>query len=262
LKHEPLVDAIEQTNLECADLVVVVSQPLRDELVERGIDADAIVVAPNGADPARFRPDVDGSGVRRDLQLDDAVVVGFVGSFGRWHGAEVLAGSFARLLAAEEASGRRLRLLMIGEGETLPEVKRRLSGTVGEETVRLPGSVAYEQIPAHLAACDILVAPQVENADGSPFFGSPTKLFEYMAMGRAVVASKLGQMADVVADGRSGLLARPGDEADLARAISRLASDQALRCRLGAAARAAVLARHTWRHHVDGILGKLEERCP
>src|SRR5439155_12156466 len=109
------------------------------------------------------------------------------------------------------------------------------------------GLVPQEEGPRHLAAMDILVAPHVPNADGSRFFGSPTKLFEYMAMGRPIVASRLEQIGEVLEDGRTALLVPPGDEEALARALLRLVDEAGLRASLGAAARSRVVERHTWR---------------
>ncbi len=99
LRHEALSQRIEQLNLTCADLTVVVSRVMRDEVVARGVDASAVFVNPNGVDPDRYRPDVDGRAVRERYGLGPFVVIGFIGTFGPWHGAEVLARAFVRLLA-------------------------------------------------------------------------------------------------------------------------------------------------------------------
>ena len=91
------------------------------------------------------------------------------------------------------------------------------------------------------------------STDGSEFFGSPTKLFEYLAMGKGIVASRLGQVGEVIIDGENGLLVEPGDADGLARAIERLAVDGELRSRLGAAARKTAIERYTWRHNAARV---------
>jgi glycosyltransferase involved in cell wall biosynthesis len=108
-----------------------------------------------------------------------------------------------------------------------------------------------------VAAFDLALAPHVPNADGSPFFGSPTKLFEYLAAGKPVVASRLGQIAEVIEHGVNGWLVPPGDAEALAAAVTALAGDPALRERLGRAARAGAAARHGWDAHVRRILDAL-----
>ncbi len=256
LAHAALADRAEAANLAAADVVAVVSRALAEELAGRGVAADKIVVAPNGVDAARFSPAIDGAAVRARLGLS-GTVVGFSGSFGRWHGAELLAAAFARLAPRRTDA----TLLMIGDGETRAAAERLLAEAALSGRARFTGAVAPDDMPAHLAACDVLVSPQLPNPDGTPFFGSPTKLVEYMAMGRAVVASRLGQMTETVADGETGLLVTPADPAALAAALDRLAADAALRARLGAAARAEA-ERRSWRGHVERILAKLDERVP
>ncbi|HKQ52365.1 MAG TPA: glycosyltransferase, partial [Pyrinomonadaceae bacterium] len=91
-------------------------------------------------------------------------------------------------------------------------------------------------------------------ADGSEFFGSPTKLFEYMAMGKSIVASRLGQIGDVLAHEETALLVEPGDARQLSEAILRLVDAPELRERLGAAARREAVARHTWAHNARRVL--------
>ena len=86
--------------------------------------------------------------------------------------------------------------------------------------------------------------------DGSRFFGSPTKLFEYMAMGKGIVASRLEQLAEVLEHDRTAWLVTPGDPHELAEGIMRLALDPQKRASLGAAARRAAVERHSWTHNV------------
>ena len=253
-RHRALFVAAEEVNLKHADLIVVVSEVLRQGLAERGVDPDRLIVRPNGVDTDRYRPDVDGSLVRRRLGLGDAPVVGFVGTFGIWHGAPVLARAARRVLRERPQA----RFLFVGDGRDRKDCEAILAAE--RESVRFTGLVPQAEGPGHLAAMDVLAAPHVDNPDGTRFFGSPTKLFEYMAMGRGIVASRLEQMGDVLEDGRTALLVPPGDEAALARALVRLVDDAALRARLGAAARARALERHTWTANVRGVIDRLRDR--
>jgi len=109
-----------------------------------------------------------------------------------------------------------------------------------------------------LDACDILIAPHVPLADGSDFFGSPTKIFEYMATGKAIVASRLGQIGEVLTDDETALLVTPGNTDELARAIVRLVDSHELRARLGANACAAAIREHTWTHNAQRVLDAYE----
>lgn len=261
LKHERFATEMELVGLSGADLVVVVSKPLRDELVGRGIDETKILVNPNGVDPEVYSPAVDGSAVRARLGLEGKLVIGFIGTFGRWHGAEVLADAFGTLLAEHPELRDRVRLLMIGDGVTMPEVHAAIERHGIAEEVVLTGLVPQEQGPAHLAACDILASPHVPNPDGTPFFGSPTKLFEYMAMGKGIVASDLDQIGEVLEHDRTAWMVEPGNQRDLADGLLALIDDRERRDRLGAAARAEAIARYTWLEHTRRIIEALKERC-
>ncbi|HEX9365408.1 MAG TPA: glycosyltransferase [Vicinamibacterales bacterium] len=258
LRYERLSERIERLNLAAADLLVVVSRAMADEVAGRGADRSRVLVNPNGVDPNRYRPDLDGAAVRARYGLGQAVVVGFIGTFGPWHGAEALARAFVALRASDSSLAQTARLLMIGDGATLAPVKRLLSegGALGAAV--FTGLVPQEEGPAFLAACDVLVSPHVPNADGTPFFGSPTKVFEYMAMGKGIVASDLDQIGEVLEHGRTAWLVPPGDVDALAAGLRRLATDRTLRETLGGDARRQVLARYTWRQHTARTLDRLQ----
>jgi glycosyltransferase involved in cell wall biosynthesis len=122
------------------------------------------------------------------------------------------------------------------------------------DRVAFVGRVPHADVPSYLAACDILAGPTLPNPDGTEFFGSPTKLFEYMAMGKAIVASPLGQVRLIIADGETGLWCQPGDALSLANAIVRLAADPALRSKLGEAARRQAVEHHSWSARARALL--------
>ena len=105
-----------------------------------------------------------------------------------------------------------------------------------------------------MASCDIVVSP---HAPVEGFVGSPMKIFEYMASGRAIVASRLEQIGEVLEHERTAILVEPGDVTELAKALGRLADDPELRQRLGRAAQAAARERHTWRRRMEALLDRL-----
>jgi glycosyltransferase involved in cell wall biosynthesis len=259
-----LSERIELLNLRAADLVVTVSNVLGEEVIRRGVAANRVLVNPNGVDVRRYSPDVDGIGVSRRHGLHDKIVIGFIGTFGVWHGAEILAEAFARLLSETPSYRHSVRLLLIGDGPRRPFVERSLRQCGVIDACVLTGTIPQQQGPEHLAACDILVAPHVPNPDGTRFFGSPVKLFEYMATGRGIVASALEQIAEVIDHGRNGWLVEPGNPALLAEALRTLVADAALRDRLGEAARADVVESYTWDAHTRRIAETLQRiaRCP
>jgi glycosyltransferase involved in cell wall biosynthesis len=259
LKYETLSDRIERLNLTRPDLIVVVSKAMADEVIGRGADPRRVLVNPNGVDPERYRPDIDGRPVRARYALLDSIVIGFIGTFGPWHGAEMLARAFVELRRSRPAIAASLRLLMIGDGAAMPEVRRILADGGAAEASVLTGLVPQDEGPQFLAACDVLASPHVPNPDGSAFFGSPTKLFEYMAMGRGIVASDLDQIGEVLHHGRTAWLVPPGDVASLVSGLERLVCDRGLRETLGAAAREDAVAHHTWRQHTKRTVERLQQ---
>jgi len=242
-----LLERYERLNLDAAARIFVVSEVERRNLEARGVDGRKIVVNPNGVDVERFRPGVGGVESRRELQIaDDEVVAGFVGTFGPWHGVEKLAEAIRKIPADVK-----VRFLLVGSGSLHAAVEKQLEG---DKRVIFTGAVAHDRVAKLLDACDVLVAPHVPLADGSEFFGSPTKIFEYMAMGKGIVASRLGQIGEVLVDGETALLVEPGDVEELRASILRLVESEELRKRLGARAREVAESEHTWKRNAQRVL--------
>jgi glycosyltransferase involved in cell wall biosynthesis len=246
------LSALERRNLLDASLIVVVSRPLKDQLIDEGIEPDRVLVNPNGVDVAALAPARSHlpSYWRARGDLTQAPTIGFVGTFGLWHGVKLLP-ELIELVAERRDDAR---WVLIGDGplhaEVAADVKRR--GLAGR--VRLTGVVPHAQAVELLACCEVCVSPHVPNPDGTAFFGSPTKLFEYMGLGRAIVASDLDQIGEVLEHERTALLTPPGDVSAAAHAVTRLLDDEALRTRLGLAALEKASGSYSWDAHVQRIL--------
>lgn len=261
LKYEGLSKKIELINLKNANLVVVVSEPMKIELIAMGVDGNKILVNPNGVNCTMYSPKVDGALIRNRLKLEDKIVVGFIGTFGLWHGAEVLANAFVSLLKKSAIPPSNFHLLMIGDGDRMPMVKEIICANGAEDFCTFTGSVPQKDGPLYLAACDILASPHIPNSDGTPFFGSPTKLFEYMAMGKAIVASDLEQVGEVLEHNKTAWMVKPGDIESLVSGMDKLAGDKHLRERLGSAARVEAIRKFAWANHTQKIINKLKDLC-
>jgi len=250
-----ITEKIEILNLKMADLIVVVSEVIREELLNRGIEGEKILVNPNGFDPEMYNPQINGEEIRKIYSFGDKIVVGFIGTFEPWHGAEVLAQAIKSVIQ----NNPNIRFLFVGDGIRMPIVKEIIKRENVDGFVTITGLIPQEEAPKYLAACDILVSPHVPNPDGSRFFGSPTKLFEYMGMGKAIVASDLEQIGEVLKHKKTAWLVKPGDFQELAEGILNLAEDGNLRNKLGRNAREEALKKYTWDKNVDRTLNKLEE---
>jgi glycosyltransferase involved in cell wall biosynthesis len=280
VRFERLARAIERVNLRHADLVVVVSNALIDQSVSLGASPERVLFYPNGIDPIAFNPDrfTDGDrrATRRELGVPDgADLLTFIGTFGLWHGTDVLAEAIRRLIDEERAwlEERGVHFLYVGDGALAPKVRSVLGRDHGAPFVTLAGFRPQTEAPRILAASDILLSPHVPNPDGTPFFGSPTKLFEYLAMAKPIVASDLDQVGWVLKGWRAGepppspdmprvsraaLLVEPGSVEDLVRGIRQAVElPRPEREALGREARRLVLRSFTWDMNVAAVLERL-----
>jgi glycosyltransferase involved in cell wall biosynthesis len=241
LQLAELAKEIERRVLLRADAVLAVSAPLAEGLAGRGVPADRLHVIPNGVDMSQFEHVPPSDVTRTRLGLGEAFVVGFAGSLKPWHGVHVLLEAFGRLHEAAPS----VRLLIVGTGPAEADLRRVTAELQLQQAVIFTGGVSHDRVPALLRAMDVAVAPFREVQD---FYFSPIKLFEYMASGTCVVASRLGQIAEVIEDGVNGLLCAPDDARALADKLIQAQRSPELRCRLGASAAETVRARYTWTH--------------
>lgn len=280
LRFQPIAKLVEEVNLRHAHLIIVVSQVLKEELLQRGVLEHRILFYPNCVDPELFDPKrfskEDNEHLREKWHIpSNAIVCTFVGTFGPWHGAEVLAGAIRELSEKrlQWLREHQIRFVLVGDGQQMPKVREILKA-VPEDVYVLTGLIPQSDAPSYLAASDILVSPHVPNADGSRFFGSPTKLFEYMTMEKPIIASELEQIGEVLRGawhigqqgkptaaglkGTPALLITPGSSADLISAIDFLVSNPDSRPLLGKAARELVLERFTWQKQVSAVLRRVQ----
>jgi glycosyltransferase involved in cell wall biosynthesis/ubiquinone/menaquinone biosynthesis C-methylase UbiE len=267
LEHEKVFVLAEDAAFRQASVISVVSDVLKDSLVARNVDPAKILVNPNGADPDRYAPpaDRDRRAVRSELGFgDDDRVVGFSGTFGGWHGIDVLKDAIPAVCAREP----RAKFLLIGDGSHKPMLDQAIGDHHLLDRVRSVGRVPQDEGARLLGACDIFVSPHNSHMVDSRFFGSPTKLFEYMAMGGGIVASDLEQLGEVlspalrvsdlarpdvrVVDQRA-VLCEPGNVDEFTAAVVALAGRPDVSAALGRNARCAVIDCFSWKRHVERI---------
>jgi glycosyltransferase involved in cell wall biosynthesis len=236
---------------QCRNADVIVTPSAK--IVPAHVPPSKILRTEWGADTERFHPAAAG---RVPFTRDDREVVAvFSGAFRAWHGAVHLVDAIRRL----RARGRHdITAVFVGEGPELSRVRHAAGGLDG---ITLVGAVPHEDVPAILAAADIGVAPFDVAAHPSlahEFHWSPLKIFEYMASGLPVVAPRIERLANIVSDGKEGLLYDAANPDALADALERLSS-ASVRQPLGAAARARAVAEFSWTSHCRALDNAIQE---
>ncbi len=230
-----------------ADHLLVVSDVLKGYYAGFGIAAAGMTTVPNGVDVRRFHPRIDGGPIRRRLGIDQQVVIGFSGSFTPWHGFDFLIDALDQLIGSHPKLREKIVLMLVGNAHgKMREINLRNLRTV------MTGQVPYLEMPAYLAAMDVVAAPypRVE-----PFYFSPLKIVEAMAMGRPVIASAQGQIKQLLHDNFSGMLYAPGNLDEFNQKLLYLIENPEKRRILGEKARDRIVCGFTWRHNAERILG-------
>jgi glycosyltransferase involved in cell wall biosynthesis len=238
----------ERPQLQASDVVACVSHEVAYAIRQRlDVPDERIIVSPMAVDATRFSPSRSSNNARRALGLENSFIVGWSGTFRRFHGLESVVEAFARLHAQDE----RAELLLVGDGSQRNEIERLVRARGVHSSVRFAGSIHPLEMPAYVAAMDVAVVSALPN---SGFHYSPLKLREYLSCGRPVVAPRIGELPRLANDGVALLLYEPGDPADLAAQIGRIQQDPVLAGRLGVAGREHVLKTGTWEVRLQELL--------
>ncbi|MEZ5181015.1 MAG: glycosyltransferase [Acidimicrobiales bacterium] len=235
----------EAPALRRADLVAAGSDAVAEQVVRLGAAPERVLVVPTGVDLDLFPPALDGRAARARLGLADRFVVGWAGSFRRFHALDLAVDAVARVPGAV--------LLLVGDGPERPAVEAR-ARAAGVEVVAT-GTVSHEDLPELLAAFDVAL---LQSPAAGTFHYSPLKVAEYLAAGRAVVAPDVAPLRRRLVADEEVVLVPPGDVRALADALARLRDDPARRAALGAAGRAAERD-GSWDHQVERVVARLAE---
>lgn len=224
-----------------ADAVVTLGEGMREELVARGVPADRIAIVPNAIDAERFRPGERDAALAVALGIRPGeVVLGYVGSLVAYEGVGSLLDA-ARVLLDR---GRAVHVLIVGDGEAMPDLRARVAALRLDDAVSLTGRVPHDAIVAHLHLIDVFVVPRPDHR--LTRLVTPIKPVEALAAGCTVVVSDLPALRELIVDRATGRTFAAGDADDLVTVLDELVTDPDQRRRLAEAGSAWARSERTW----------------
>ena len=237
--------ALETWAVHRVDAVAVICDGLRGDLIARGVAADKIVVSPNGVDLTVFgEPAPRDEALARDLGLEDAETIGFIGSFYDYEGLDDLIAAMPVLVAARP----KVRLLLVGGGPMEAALRAQAAASPVASAIRFVGRVPHTDVERYYALIDVLAYPRKHMRLTD--LVTPLKPLEAMAQGKLVAASDVGGHRELIRDGDTGTLFRPDDPAAIATALTGLLADRSGWDARRARGRAFVEAERNWSSNI------------
>ena len=232
-----------------ADVVLPVTQALGDMVHQEGVPWERIVVIPNGINTDRFGKKLDATAAKKALKLDGRFILGFTGFVRDWHGLDKVIN-----FLAHDDSASQCHLLVVGDGPARSGLEAQAKHLGVADRVLFTGVVERDHVAQYIAIFDIALQPAVVA------YASPLKLFEYLALGRAIVAPDQPNIREVLQDGENALLFEPKSESGLVQAIKRLIDDDVLRRRISCNAADAIAKQGlTWSNNARRVTALAEQ---
>lgn len=247
---------VEKINFRLSNKIVCVTEGIKKQIAERyRVPENKLLVIPNGANIEIFRP-LDKHSCRRKLGLDENIFyIGFVGSLAPWQGLEVLIEAAKQV---KEKGYAQIKYIIVGSGEQELVLRQMVREYKLEEEIRFTGRVAYEEVVKYINVCNVLVAPFTE--ERNVIIGlSPLKLYEYLACGLPVIASRIDGVKEVIEEGQCGYLFEPEDAKELAEKIIQSYQEREALQEMGLRGRRLVEVKYTWRTTAEKIVEVLNE---
>jgi PEP-CTERM/exosortase A-associated glycosyltransferase len=235
-----MVRSLETWACRRANQVAVLCNGLKRDLIERGIPEEKLTVVANGINPEDFRPRDPDAEFAKSFGIAGRKVLGFIGSFYRYEGLDLLIKAVAKLSATRDD----LVLLLVGGGEMEVELRNQIEEMKLQTRVVLPGRIPHEKIPSVYSLMDIVVYPRYSMRLTE--LVTPLKPLEAMAMAKPLIASDIGGHRELIKEELTGLLFKPGDVSSLVERIQRLLDDAGLCSKLALQARDWVCENQTW----------------
>ena len=232
-----------------ADFALPVTHVLANYLRRANVPESRIVVIPNGVDRAKFQSQPERAAAKQALGLGEKLVLGFTGFVRDWHRLER-----AIDWIADHPGQPEPHLLITGDGPARQSLEKRAHDRGITHAITFTGVVGREEVMRYVAAYDVALQPAVME------YASPLKLFEYLALGCAIIAPATPNICEVLVNEENSLLFDPFEESSFNQALGRVCSDDALRERISRGARRTIEERQfTWEHNARRVLQLFEQ---
>ena len=236
-----------------ADRVIAITTALKAEMVDRGVDAEKITLVPNGVDTERFTPLPRDEELAAQLGVRGRTVIGYVGTMADYEGLGLLLDAVAQLRTQRED----FLVLLVGDGAVAEDLRAQVERDGLADVVTFTGRVPHTDVERYYSLIDVTPFPRLPVPVTE--IVSPLKPFEAMAMGKAVLASDVGALAEIVTPGLNGWLHAKGEVDSLVEQLTAILDDPAERARIGAQAREWVVAERDWTTLAGKVAGIYEE---
>jgi glycosyltransferase involved in cell wall biosynthesis len=230
------------------DHILPVTQVMARIVTDYGVRPSSITVIPNGIDPERFPANTDVGSAKAALGLPPRLILGFTGFIRGWNAVHRLIDFVALHYARFD-----LHVLVVGDGPACNSLQEYAGERGVADRLTIAGVVQRDHVARYVAAFDIAVLP------GLTSYSSPLKLFEYLQLGRAIVAPDTENICEILTHGRDALLFDPAEEGGLEKALLRLCADATLRAELGCSARQTISSKSlTWSSNAKRVVAVAE----
>jgi glycosyltransferase involved in cell wall biosynthesis len=245
----PLATYLEYQAYKNCDVLVCVSETLKNIIIEQtGIPPQKAIVVPNGVDVSIFNPSL-----YKPLRMFNEFTIGFIGNFASWQGLELLLGAIHEI----REQGVIINLTLVGDGPERIDLENITRNLRLSDIVKYVGFVPQNKVPEYILGFDIGYSGQTERTE-QRMYCSPIKIYEYMAMGKPVIASDYEDTRKVI-NPSNGFLFEIGNQEDLINKILQAYNGKADLIKMGSKAREEIVQNHSWESRISFLIAKINE---
>ncbi len=226
-----------------SDLVVTLSNSMKYEIINRGVQENKIIIVPNGTDPNQLKPVKKNQNLLLDLKLHNTIIIGYIGRISWYEGIEILIKALPILL--KEISN--VKILLVGKIND--DYRKFLSKIIEDlnlkDYVIINGPVPHEKISKFYSIMDFVILPRL-NIDVCRIV-TPLKPLEAMAFKKFILVSKLPAFQNIIIPGETGDFFKPEDSRDLATKVIYYLNHSEKKLEIENSVRNFVKERYAWK---------------